>query len=78
MPARANRDGGAVTPRLIAAWRRYWFTPASLTDPGVSRIALVAIILYLNGSSRYRPSGLRWHSSRSSGSGSRRRQRSNG
>jgi hypothetical protein len=39
--------------RILAAWRRYWFAPASLTDLGVSRIALVAIMLYLNGTSRY-------------------------
>jgi hypothetical protein len=39
--------------RIIAAWQRYWFAPASLTDLGVSRIALVAIVLYLNGTSRY-------------------------
>jgi predicted DCC family thiol-disulfide oxidoreductase YuxK len=42
-----------VSRRIIGVWRRYWFTPASLTDLGVSRIVLVAIILYLNGTSRY-------------------------
>jgi len=42
-----------VSRRITAAWRRYWFAPASLTDLGVSRIALVAIVLYLNGDSRY-------------------------
>jgi hypothetical protein len=52
MPARAGRQSDAVS-RIVAAWRRYWFTPASLTDLGVSRIALVAIILYLNGAGRY-------------------------
>ena len=44
---------GASSRRITAAWQRYWFAPASLTDLGVSRIALVAIILYLNGTSRY-------------------------
>lgn len=34
--------------QLLAAWRRYWFTPASLTALGASRIALVGIVLYLN------------------------------
>lgn len=43
----------ALGHRIGAAWQRYWFAPASLTDLGVSRIALVAIILYLNGTTRY-------------------------
>ena len=38
--------------RLLAAWERYWFTPASLTAFGVSRIALVGITLYLNRGNR--------------------------
>jgi len=44
---------GHAGRRIVTAWRRYWFTPASLTDLGVSRIVLVAIILYLNGPGRY-------------------------
>jgi hypothetical protein len=39
---------------MIAAWRRYWFTPASLTDLGVSRAVLAAILLWLNGTTRFR------------------------
>jgi len=51
VPARAL--SGHAGRRIVTAWRRYWFTPASLTDLGVSRIVLVAIILYLNGPGRY-------------------------
>jgi hypothetical protein len=38
-----------MRPRLLAAWQRYWFTPASLTDLGVSRVVLAAIVLWLDG-----------------------------
>jgi hypothetical protein len=38
--------------RLLTAWQRYWFTPASLTALGVSRIALVGIVLYLHQGNR--------------------------
>lgn len=38
---------------MLAAWRRYWFTPASLTDLGVSRAVLAGILLYLNGTTRF-------------------------
>ena len=40
-------------PRVLAAWRRYWFTPASLTNLGVARIILVAIALSLHPAIRY-------------------------
>src|SRR4029453_7170830 len=38
---------------MLAAWRRYWFTPASLTDLGVSRAVRAAIVLYQNGTTRF-------------------------
>ena len=38
---------------MLAAWRRYWFTPASLTDLGVSRAVLAGIVLVLNGTTRF-------------------------
>lgn len=45
--------------RLLAAWRRYWFTPASLTDLGVSRIVLAGIVLWLDGMTRFLGAALR-------------------
>jgi hypothetical protein len=39
--------------RLVAAWRRYWFTPASLTDLGFSRVVLAGIVLWLDGMGRF-------------------------
>jgi hypothetical protein len=38
---------------MLAAWRRYWFSPASLTDLGVSRAVLAGIVLVLNGTTRF-------------------------
>lgn len=53
MSARATEVSGPAGRRIVTAWRRYWFTPASLTDLGVSRIVLAAVVLYLNGVDRY-------------------------
>jgi hypothetical protein len=39
--------------RLLAAWRRYWFTPASLTNLGIARVLLAAILLRLDGTTRF-------------------------
>lgn len=39
--------------RLLASWRTYWFTPASLTTLGVARLVLVTIIFFLNGRTRF-------------------------
>jgi hypothetical protein len=39
--------------RLLDAWRRYWFTPASLTNLGIARILLAAILLWLDGTTRF-------------------------
>ena len=38
---------------MLAAWRRYWFSPASLTDLGVSRAVLAGLVLVLNGTTRF-------------------------
>jgi hypothetical protein len=38
---------------MLAAWRRYWFSPGSLTDLGVARVVLAAILLWLNGTTRF-------------------------
>jgi hypothetical protein len=35
--------------RAIAIWRSWWFTPAPLTELGLARIVLAAIVLYLDG-----------------------------
>jgi hypothetical protein len=43
---------------MLATWRRYWFTPASLTDLGVSRAVLAGIVLVLNGTTRFVQVGL--------------------
>jgi hypothetical protein len=39
--------------RVFDAWRRYWFSPASLTNLGIARILLAAILLWLDGRTRF-------------------------
>jgi hypothetical protein len=39
--------------RLLDAWRRYWFSPASLTNLGIARVLLAAILLWLDGTTRF-------------------------
>lgn len=38
---------------ILARWRRHWFEPASLTDLGVGRVVLAAIVLWLDGTTRF-------------------------
>jgi len=42
-----------VGTRLLGPWRRHWFTPAPLTDLGVGRVVLAAILLWLGPTTRY-------------------------
>jgi hypothetical protein len=39
--------------RLLTAWRRYWFEPASLVDLGIARLVIAAIFLVLDPRTRY-------------------------
>lgn len=54
MPARAAVCGTlTMGRRLLDAWRRYWFSPASLTNLGIARVLVATILLWLDGTTRF-------------------------
>src|SRR5262249_26927874 len=54
VPARAAVRGTlTMGRRLLDAWRRYWFSPASLTNLGIARVLVATILLWLDGTTRF-------------------------